>query len=98
MWTHSLIIQSCLCTNSEIILFEIVLQVKLSIYLAMGRMGVCVGSPKVGPTTCFCSRGFGKGSPSFILGQNQAGIWLLVENTNLLQIVFELILSLKFLK
>lgn len=62
--------------GNEITLFEIVLQVKLSIYLAMGRMGVCVRSPKMGPTTCVCSRGLGKGSPPFILGQNQAGIWL----------------------
>ena len=49
------------------------IQVKLSVHLALGRVGLCVRSPEVGPSTCLCSGGFGEGSSLVILGQSQTG-------------------------
>lgn len=48
----------------------VVFQIKFSIYLAMGRMGLCLGPSKMGTTASFCTGGFGKGSAPIILGQN----------------------------
>lgn len=46
------------------------LQIKLSIHLALGRVGLCPRSPKMGSPACICSGGFGERSPFVILGKN----------------------------
>jgi hypothetical protein len=48
-------------------------QIKFRIHLAMDRVGICLGPPKMGPATCVRSGSFGERSPFVILGQSQAG-------------------------
>ena len=50
------------------------LQIKLPIHLAMGRVGLCLRPPKMGPAARVCSGGFGERSAFVVLGQSQAGI------------------------
>lgn len=49
------------------------MQIKLSVHLAMGRVGLCLRPAKMGPTTCICSGGSGERSSFVLLGQSEAG-------------------------
>lgn len=52
---------------------SLIMQIQLSVHLALGGVGLCLRPAKVGPTTCICSGGPGERSSFILLGKSEAG-------------------------